>query len=198
MAPIESCKAFRAPFAAAPANRAAWVGNPLRDDIVALDAPAARFAGREGPLRLLVVGGSLGALALNDAVPAALSRLPEAARPQVVHQSGERRLEALQRSYASAGIAAECVAFIDDMARRYAWADIVVCRGGALTVAELAAVGLGRDRRTAAGRDRRRAERERQIPAQCGCCDRDHPGGTHRRQLIRSPVCWVRSPARRR
>lgn len=134
---------FPGAFRGAHGKSATWVGNPLRDDIVALDAPERRFAGREGPLRLLVVGGSLGALALNEAVPAALSRLPEASRPQVVHQSGERRLEALQRSYASAGIAAECVAFIDDMARRYAWADIVVCRGGALTVAELAAVGLG-------------------------------------------------------
>jgi UDP-N-acetylglucosamine--N-acetylmuramyl-(pentapeptide) pyrophosphoryl-undecaprenol N-acetylglucosamine transferase len=125
---------FPGAFRGSPGKSAAWVGNPLRDDIVALDPPERRFAGREGPLRLL---------ALNDAVPAALSRLPEASRPQVVHQSGERRLEALQRSYASAGIAAECVEFIDDMAGRYAWADIVVCRGGALTVAELAAVGLG-------------------------------------------------------
>ncbi|HSQ80909.1 MAG TPA: undecaprenyldiphospho-muramoylpentapeptide beta-N-acetylglucosaminyltransferase [Casimicrobiaceae bacterium] len=125
------------------ARTTAWVGNPLRDDIVAVDPPAARFAGREGPLRVLVVGGSLGAQALNQAVPAALARLPEASRPQVVHQAGERHIDALRRAYAGAGVAAECVAFIDDMARRYAWADIVVCRGGALTVAELAAVGLG-------------------------------------------------------
>ena len=125
------------------AKTAAWVGNPLRDDIVAVEAPARRFAGREGPLRLLVVGGSLGAQALNEAVPAALAKLPEGSRPQVVHQAGERHIDALKRAYASAGVAAECVAFIDDMARRYAWADLVVCRGGALTVAELAAVGLG-------------------------------------------------------
>jgi UDP-N-acetylglucosamine--N-acetylmuramyl-(pentapeptide) pyrophosphoryl-undecaprenol N-acetylglucosamine transferase len=125
------------------AKKTAWVGNPLRDDIVAVEAPAQRFAGREGPLRLLVVGGSLGAQALNEAVPAALARLPEASRPIVVHQAGERHIDALERAYANAGVAAECVAFIDDMARRYAWADVVVCRGGALTVAELAAVGLG-------------------------------------------------------
>lgn len=125
------------------AKKTAWVGNPLRDDIVAVEAPAQRFAGREGALRLLVVGGSLGAQALNDAVPAALAKLPEASRPIVVHQAGERHIDALKRAYAAAGVAAECVAFIDDMARRYAWADIVVCRGGALTVAELAAVGLG-------------------------------------------------------
>ncbi len=125
------------------AKKVAWVGNPLRDDIVAVDPPAQRFAGREGPLRLLVVGGSLGAQALNDAVPAALAKLPGASRPLVVHQAGERHIDALKRAYAAAGVAAECVAFIDDMAHRYAWADIVVCRGGALTVAELAAVGLG-------------------------------------------------------
>jgi UDP-N-acetylglucosamine--N-acetylmuramyl-(pentapeptide) pyrophosphoryl-undecaprenol N-acetylglucosamine transferase len=122
---------------------AAWVGNPLRDGIVALPPPAARFAGREGPLRLLVVGGSLGAAALNDALPRALAMLPHARRPLTVHQAGERHIEALRAAYAKAGVAAECVAFIDDMAARYAWADIVVCRGGALTIAELAAVGLG-------------------------------------------------------
>ena len=134
---------FPGAFRGAHANAAAWVGNPLRDDIVAIDAPVQRFSGREGALRVLVVGGSLGAQALNEAVPAALARLPEASRPSVVHQAGERHIEALKRAYALAGVAAECVAFIDDMARRYARADIVVCRGGALTVAELAAVGLG-------------------------------------------------------
>jgi UDP-N-acetylglucosamine--N-acetylmuramyl-(pentapeptide) pyrophosphoryl-undecaprenol N-acetylglucosamine transferase len=121
----------------------AWVGNPLRDEIVALDAPAARFAERTGPLRLLVVGGSLGAAALNDAIPRALAALPEARRPITVHQAGERHIDVLRDAYAKAGVAAECVPFIDDMAARYAWADVVVCRGGALTIAELAAVGLG-------------------------------------------------------
>ena len=125
------------------ARRANWVGNPLRDEIVAVPAPAERFAGRSGPLRVLVVGGSLGARALNEAVPAALATIPRASRPQVVHQAGARNLADLEVAYREAGVEAECVAFIDDMAARYAWADLVVCRGGALTVAELAAVGLG-------------------------------------------------------
>jgi len=125
------------------ATKATWVGNPLRDAIVALPAPDARFATHDGPLRLLVVGGSLGAQALNERVPAALARLPATARPQVVHQAGARHIDALRAAYAGAGVAAECVPFIDDMAARYAWADLVVCRGGAMTVAELAAVGLG-------------------------------------------------------
>ena len=124
-------------------KHATWIGNPLRDDIVAVEPPRARFADRAGPMRLLVVGGSLGAAALNDAIPIALARLPEAQRPVTVHQAGERHIDALRAAYASAGVNAECMPFITDMAARYAWADIVVCRGGALTVAELAAVGLG-------------------------------------------------------
>ena len=123
-------------------KRAQWVGNPLRDSITAVAPPAERFRDRTGPLRLLVVGGSLGAQALNERVPRALALMPAAARPQVVHQAGERHIEALRTAYREAGVAGECVAFIDDMAARYAWADVVLCRGGALTVAELAAVGL--------------------------------------------------------
>ncbi len=123
--------------------RVEWVGNPLRPEIEAVAPPAERFAGRTGPLRLLVIGGSLGALALNDAVPRALALLPEAARPIVTHQSGEKHIDALRRAYADAGVSAECVAFIDDMAARYAHADVVVCRSGATTVSELAAVGIG-------------------------------------------------------
>jgi UDP-N-acetylglucosamine--N-acetylmuramyl-(pentapeptide) pyrophosphoryl-undecaprenol N-acetylglucosamine transferase len=124
-------------------KKSTWVGNPLRDSIAQLPPPAERFAGRTGPLRLLVVGGSLGAQALNERVPAALARISESARPQVVHQSGAKHLAQLQHAYRSANVEAECVAFIDDMGARYAWADLVVCRGGAITVAELAAVGLG-------------------------------------------------------
>jgi len=124
------------------ARRAVWVGNPLRDTITSLPPPAQRFAGRTGPLRLLVVGGSLGAQALNEGVPAALAAMPHVARPLVVHQAGEKHIDALGAAYRDAGVEAECVAFIDDMAARYAWADVVLCRGGALTVAELAAVGL--------------------------------------------------------
>ena len=120
-----------------------WVGNPMRDAICALPAPADRFAGRDGPLRLLVVGGSLGAQALNEIVPAAIATIPPGARPQVVHQAGDKHIAALKDAYARNAVDAECVAFIDDMAARYAWADFVICRGGALTISELAAVGLG-------------------------------------------------------
>src|SRR5689334_7808946 len=123
--------------------RAEWVGNPLRDDIVAVEPPSQRFANRTGPLRLLVVGGSLGAAALNEAIPKAVATIDAGARPIIVHQAGERHIDKLRAAYASANVTAECVPFIDDMAARYAWADIVICRGGALTVAELAAVGLG-------------------------------------------------------
>ena len=120
-----------------------WVGNPVRDAIARVPAPETRFAGRTGPLNLLVVGGSLGAAAINRCVPAALAQMPVAARPRVVHQAGAKHVEAVRAAYAGAGVAAACDAFIDDMAARYAEADIVLCRGGAITVAELAAVGVG-------------------------------------------------------
>jgi UDP-N-acetylglucosamine--N-acetylmuramyl-(pentapeptide) pyrophosphoryl-undecaprenol N-acetylglucosamine transferase len=120
-----------------------WVGNPLRDAITSVPPPAERFAGRAGPLRLLVVGGSLGAAVLNERVPAALALLAPGARPRVVHQAGERHIDALRAAYAAAGIDADCVAFIADIAPRYAEADVVLCRGGAMTIAELAAVGVG-------------------------------------------------------
>ncbi len=123
-------------------KRARWTGNPVRAEIAGLAAPAARYAGRSGPLRLLVVGGSLGAQALNEAVPGALALIPAPERPYVVHQAGERNLEALRHSYAEAGVEGELVAFIGDMASRYAAADLVICRAGALTVSELAAAGL--------------------------------------------------------
>jgi UDP-N-acetylglucosamine--N-acetylmuramyl-(pentapeptide) pyrophosphoryl-undecaprenol N-acetylglucosamine transferase len=124
------------------ASRVQWVGNPLRDDIVAVARPEERFSGRTGPLKLLVLGGSLGAVALNERVPAALALLAPSQRPQVLHQAGDAHIAALRRSYAEAGAVAECVPFIPDMARRYAEADLVICRGGALTVAEVAAVGV--------------------------------------------------------
>jgi UDP-N-acetylglucosamine--N-acetylmuramyl-(pentapeptide) pyrophosphoryl-undecaprenol N-acetylglucosamine transferase len=125
------------------AAKAEWVGSPLRDDIVAVAPPGERFARRSGALNLLVLGGSLGAKALNERVPGAIALLPPAQRPRVTHQAGEAHIDALRRAYADAGAAAECVAFIPDMARRYADADLVLCRGGALTVAEIAAVGVG-------------------------------------------------------
>ena len=119
-----------------------WVDNPVRPAIAALPRPSQRFAGRTGPLRLLVVGGSLGARALNDVVPRALAVMRPDARPIVRHQSGVRNLDELKANYAAAQVEAECLAFIDDMAEAYAWADVVVCRAGASTVAELAAAGV--------------------------------------------------------
>jgi UDP-N-acetylglucosamine--N-acetylmuramyl-(pentapeptide) pyrophosphoryl-undecaprenol N-acetylglucosamine transferase len=119
---------------------AEWTGNPVRADISSIAAPEERFRGRSGPLRLLVVGGSLGAQALNEALPKALALLP--AKPHVVHQAGEKHLDTLKANYAAAGVQGELVAFIDDMARRYAEADLVICRAGAVTVAELSAGGM--------------------------------------------------------
>ena len=123
-------------------EKAQWTGNPVRSEIAGVAAPRERFAGRSGPLRLLVVGGSLGAQALNEAVPKALALIPAAERPRVVHQSGERNLAGLRDSYAAAGVEGELVAFISDMAARYAEADLVICRAGALTVSELSAAGM--------------------------------------------------------
>jgi UDP-N-acetylglucosamine--N-acetylmuramyl-(pentapeptide) pyrophosphoryl-undecaprenol N-acetylglucosamine transferase len=125
------------------AAKVEWVGNPLREAIGRIPPPESRFAERTGPLHLLVVGGSLGAAALNRVVPAALALIPAQRRPQVVHQAGARHVEALRAAYDASGVAASCVAFIDDMAARYADADLVLCRGGAITVAELAAAGVG-------------------------------------------------------
>lgn len=119
-----------------------WAGNPVRAEIAALPAPATRYAAHEGPIRVLVLGGSLGAQALNEKIPQGLAQIPEAERPVVVHQSGEKHLAALQANYAAAGVQAHCVAFIEDMAGAYDWADLVICRAGALTVAELAAAGV--------------------------------------------------------
>lgn len=138
-------EAFPGSFPAA--RRAVTSGNPVRAAIAALPPPASRLdpvaAGDAGgPARLLVVGGSLGARTLNQQVPQALALLPEAARPLVRHQAGERTLELARTAYAEAGVTAEVVPFIDDMAAAYAWADLVVCRAGALTVSELAAAGL--------------------------------------------------------
>jgi UDP-N-acetylglucosamine--N-acetylmuramyl-(pentapeptide) pyrophosphoryl-undecaprenol N-acetylglucosamine transferase len=123
-------------------RRAQFVGNPVRADIAGLPAPEQRYAGHDGALRLLVLGGSLGARALNETVPAALARLPADARPAVRHQAGSRTLEIARQHYARHDVAGEVSAFIDDMAEAYAWADLVICRAGALTVAELAAAGL--------------------------------------------------------
>lgn len=117
-------------------------GNPVRREIATLPSPAVRYAQRSGTLNLLVVGGSLGAKALNEALPAALALLPEGARPHVVHQSGRQHIDALKKHYANVGVEAEVIDFIDDMANRYAAADLVICRAGAITVTELCAAGV--------------------------------------------------------
>jgi UDP-N-acetylglucosamine--N-acetylmuramyl-(pentapeptide) pyrophosphoryl-undecaprenol N-acetylglucosamine transferase len=121
--------------------KACWIGNPLRDAFLQQPAPAQRFAGRTGPLKVLVVGGSLGAKALNEIVPKALALIPAAERPQVTHQGGAKQIDELRANYAAAGVQAELTAFIDDTAQAFADADLVICRAGASTVSELAAVG---------------------------------------------------------
>ena len=123
-------------------RRVEWLGTPVREQITSVPAPEERFAGRTGPLRLLVVGGSLGAQTMNDLVLAALASLPPDKRPEVVHQSGQKLHERLQYEYRHAHVEAEVVPFIDDMARRYAWCDVLICRSGAVTVAEIAAAGV--------------------------------------------------------
>lgn len=119
-----------------------WVGNPLRSEFLQQATPQERFAGRTGPLRLVVVGGSLGAKALNDIVPQALAKLPLAMTPHIIHQSGEKQLDALRSNYAAAGVEATILPFIDNMAQVFADADLVICRAGASTVTELAALGV--------------------------------------------------------
>ena len=121
--------------------KAEWIGNPLRVPFTQQAGPAQRFAGRSGPLRLLVVGGSLGARALNEVVPKALALIPAAQRPVVTHQSGQGQIDALQANYRAAGVQAELTPFIDDTARAFADADVIVCRAGASTVTEIAAIG---------------------------------------------------------
>jgi len=129
-------------FAGALPN-ASWVGNPVRASIAALPPPEQRMAGRDGRVHLLVLGGSLGARALNTTLPRALALLAPAQRPAVLHQSGKRGLDEARQAYAAAGVEAEVVPFIEDMATAYGWADLAVCRAGALTLAELTSAGLG-------------------------------------------------------
>jgi len=142
---VLSCLARRVltGFAGVFGTRGEWVGNPVRGAIAALPPPATRLAGRDGRLRLLVLGGSQGAYALNVVLPQVLQRLPATQRPEVRHQCGPKHLEKTRRIYAASTVEAEVAAFIHDMAAAYAWADLVVCRAGALTVAELCAAGLG-------------------------------------------------------
>ncbi len=121
---------------------AIWCGNPVRGDIAALPDPGQRYTARNGRLNVLVVGGSLGAQAINETVPLALALLPGDLRPKVVHQTGKQHLEAVRQSYRLAGVQADIKPFIDEMARHYGNADLVICRAGALTIAELAAAGV--------------------------------------------------------
>ena len=128
-------------FPSAFGDKATLVGNPVRQDITQLPTPEHRYKQRTGKLNLLVVGGSLGAAALNDVLPKALANLPKDTF-NVVHQAGEKHIAALQANYQAAGVQAETKAFINNMSEMYAWADVVICRAGALTIAELACVGV--------------------------------------------------------
>ncbi len=119
------------------------VGNPVRSDIVEMPKPEDRFASHSGALKLLVVGGSLGAKIFNDMLPHALSLIPEEKRPMVTHQSGRGKLAELKSNYQAVGVEANCIEFVDDMVSAYTDADFIICRAGALTVSELAAAGLG-------------------------------------------------------
>src|SRR3989338_3818078 len=122
--------------------KAEWCGNPVRNSIANLPEPRQRYAARSGKLNVLVVGGSLGARAINEVMPQALALLPEDVRPNILHQAGKQHFEAVQKLYRQAGIPAEIRPFLDDMAACYANADVVICRAGALTIAELAAAGV--------------------------------------------------------
>ena len=123
-------------------KRVDWLGTPVREEIARVAEPQARYANRTGALRLLVVGGSLGAQTLNELVLAALASLEPAERPEVVHQAGEKLYDGLRAAYEKARVRAEIVPFIADMASRYAWCDVLVCRSGAITVAEITAAGV--------------------------------------------------------
>jgi UDP-N-acetylglucosamine--N-acetylmuramyl-(pentapeptide) pyrophosphoryl-undecaprenol N-acetylglucosamine transferase len=123
-------------------SNAQWVGNPVRQELLTLSEPQARYAARAGRLRLLVFGGSLGAKVFNDTVPAALAQIDPQLRPIVLHQTGKNNALAVERNYAQLGVQAEVREFIQDMATAYAEADIVIARAGAMTVSELAAAGV--------------------------------------------------------
>ncbi|HSW04313.1 undecaprenyldiphospho-muramoylpentapeptide beta-N-acetylglucosaminyltransferase [Aquabacterium sp.] len=140
--PVADRVAFGFDGPAAQIKRGIVTGNPVRGEIEALAAPDQRYAGRGGPLKLLVVGGSLGAQVLNTTVPAALALLPADARPQVTHQTGAAQADAVRAAYAGAGVQAEVLPFIDNMAERLAACDLIVCRAGAVTVSELCAAGV--------------------------------------------------------
>jgi len=130
------------PDAFGAATAVIWTGNPVRGEVAAIAAPEQRYRARSGPLRLTVIGGSLGAQVLNETVPQALALLPAAGRPLVTHQAGVRQLAAAEANYQRAGVAATLTPFITDMAAQYAESDLIICRAGASTIAELAAAGI--------------------------------------------------------
>ena len=123
-------------------HSAEWVGNPIREEFDRIPLPALRYEERQGPLSILVVGGSLGAAALNENIPAALALIPIKDRPKIIHQAGDKHLAELQVHYEQLGVTADIRPFIDDMPAAYAQADLVICRSGAMTVSELAACGV--------------------------------------------------------
>jgi UDP-N-acetylglucosamine--N-acetylmuramyl-(pentapeptide) pyrophosphoryl-undecaprenol N-acetylglucosamine transferase len=123
-------------------ENAEWVGNPIREEFDHIQKPELRYGQRQGPLSILVVGGSLGATSLNENIPAALALIPKDERPKVIHQAGDKHLSDLQKRYAELGVEADIRPFIDDMPSAYAQADLVICRSGAMTVSELAACGV--------------------------------------------------------
>jgi UDP-N-acetylglucosamine--N-acetylmuramyl-(pentapeptide) pyrophosphoryl-undecaprenol N-acetylglucosamine transferase len=123
-------------------KKVVFSGNPVRNEISQLDTPENRYEGRSGNLKLLIIGGSLGAQALNTIVPQALKLIPESVRPLVIHQAGGKHLETLNKNYVEAGVEGELVVFIEDMAVQYSECDLVICRAGALTIAELASAGI--------------------------------------------------------
>jgi UDP-N-acetylglucosamine--N-acetylmuramyl-(pentapeptide) pyrophosphoryl-undecaprenol N-acetylglucosamine transferase len=123
-------------------RRVQWLGTPVREDIAALPVPEERYRDRTGPLRLLVVGGSLGAQTMNDLVLAAVASMSQSERPEIVHQAGAKLYDGLRAAYERANVRGEVLPFIDDMAARYAWCDVLICRSGAITVAEITAAGI--------------------------------------------------------
>lgn len=133
-------QAFPQAFPASP--KVEWVGNPVRPEIAALPEPEQRYAERDGRIRVLVMGGSQGAVALNELVPEAFAQLPAELRPEIRHQAGKKNLDKADAKYRSLGVEAEVIPFINDMTAAYGWADLVVCRSGALTVSEIAAAGV--------------------------------------------------------
>jgi UDP-N-acetylglucosamine--N-acetylmuramyl-(pentapeptide) pyrophosphoryl-undecaprenol N-acetylglucosamine transferase len=130
------------PSAFGEATAVIWTGNPVRQEIVAMSPPENRYAARAGRLRLLVVGGSQGSQALNSVVPEAMALIAPDARPRILHQAGSGHADAVRDRYRELDVAAEVVAFIEDMAARYAETDLIICRAGATTVAEIAAAGI--------------------------------------------------------